>query len=72
MVEHPKAGLQEGGGEGPAVISPIMVDDDPGASDDDYDFLRDPHEGEEDLLFDDPNEGEGEGDKDDEEEDDEI
>ena len=47
-----------------------MVDD-PGASDDDYDFLRDPREGEEDLLFDDPNEGEEEGGEDDEEEDDE-
>ena len=46
--------------------------DDPGAGDDDYDFLGNPREGEEeDLLFDDPNEGEGEGGEDNEEEDDE-
>ena len=48
-----------------------MVDD-PGASDDDYDFLGDPRKGgEQELLFDDPNEGEGEGGKNNEEEDDE-
>ena len=44
--------------------------DDPGAGDDNYDFLGDTHEGgEEDLLLDDPNKGKGEGGKDDEEED---
>ena len=47
-----------------------MVDD-LGADDDDCDLPRDPHEGEEELIFDDPNEGEGEDDEDDEEEGDE-
>ena len=66
-----QGGPPRGGGKGPAVIPPIMVDD-PGAGNDDYDFLGDPCEGgEEELLFDDPNKGEGEGGEDDEEEDDE-
>ena len=60
-----------GSGKGPAVIPPITLDD-PGAGDDDYDFLRDPCKGgEEELLFDDPNKGEGEDDEDNEDEDDE-
>ena len=55
-----------GGGKGPAVILPITVDYS-GARDDNYDFLGDPHKGgEEELLFDDPNEGEGEEDEDNE------
>ena len=45
---------------------------DPGARDDNNDFLGDPCDGgEEEIPFDDPNEGEGEDDEDDEEEDDE-
>ena len=65
-----QGGPPRGGGKGPVVIPPIVVD--PGASDDDDDFLRDPHDGgEEEILFDDPNEGEGEDDEDNGEEDDE-
>ena len=52
------------------VIPPIVVD--PGAGDDDDNFLGDPCEGgEEEILFDDPNEGEGEDEEDNGEEDDE-
>ena len=59
------------GGKGPAVIHPITVDD-LGADDDDGNLSRDPLEGgEEELIFDELNEGEGEDDEDDEGEDDE-
>ena len=62
-----RGGPPREGGKGPAVIPPIVVDD-PGASDDD--FLRDLCKGgEEELLFDYPNEGEGEGDEDEDDED---
>ena len=60
-----------GGGKGPAVIHPIMVDD-LGADDDNDNLPRNLLEGgEEELTFDDPNKGEGEDDEDNEEEDDE-
>ena len=66
-----RGGPPRGGGKGPAVIHPIMVDD-LGADDDNGDLPGDPLEGgEEELIFDDPNEGEGEDDKDDEREGDE-
>ena len=59
-----------GGGKGPVVIPPIVVD--PGAGDDDNNFLGDTRDGrEEEILFDDPNEGQGEDDEDDVEEGDE-
>ena len=65
-----QGGPPRGGGKGPAVIPSILVED-LGADDDDYDFPRDPREGgEEELIFDYPNEGEGEDDEDNEEEDD--
>ena len=48
-----------GGGKGCMTIPPTM--EDLGADDDDDDFLGDPHDGgEEEILFDDPDEGEGE------------
>ena len=60
-----------GGGKGPAVIHPIMVDD-LGANDDDDNLPGNLLKGgEEELIFDDPNKGEEEEDKDDEEEEDE-
>ena len=66
-----RGGPPRGGGKGPAVIHPIMVDD-LGANDDDDNLPGDPLKGgEEELIFDDPNEGEGEEDEDDEEEEDE-
>ena len=69
--EASRGGPPSGGGKGPAVIHPITVDD-LGVDDDNCDLLGDPREGgEEELIFDDPNEGEGEDNKDDEEEGDE-
>ena len=60
-----------GSGKGPAVIHPIIVDD-LGADDDNDNLPEDLLTGgEEELTFDDPNEGEEEEDKDDEEEEDE-
>ena len=52
------------------AIPPIVVG--PSASDNDNDFLRDPHDGgADDIIFDDPIKGEEEDDEDDGEEDDE-
>ena len=66
-----QGGPPRGGGKGPAIIYPIMVDD-LGADDDNGDLPGDPLKGgEEELIFDDPNEGEVEDDKDDEKEGDE-
>ena len=57
-----RGGPPRGGGKGPAVIHPIMVDD-LGADDDNGNLPRNLLEGEE-LIFDYPNEGEGEDDED--------
>ena len=63
-----QGGPPRGGGKGPAVIHPIMVDD-LGADDNlPEDLLTG---GEEELVFDDPNKGEEEEDEDNEEEEDE-
>ena len=60
-----------GGGRGPTVIHPIIVDD-LGANDDNDNLPEDLLAGgEEELTFDDPNKGEEEEDEDDEEEEDE-